>query len=164
MPSLHSTQTQYLPIALSGSCYWCMQAILDQLRGIQNTQIGWYHLSEHRIEVVTAQWDPKVLALDTLLDVHARLLCRGGQHALRHRYPKAIYLDAPEIVLQAKAILTPACNIEVKPLMTLTVADKRYQHLYLRVPRLPFCQRVIAPRIAELKQSFAHALPDTLAE
>ena len=145
-------------IALSGSCYWCLQAVLDYMQGISNTRIGWYQTVSGRFEVVTADWDPQHLPLEKLLNVHLKLFCRGSAHALRSRYPHGIYFDNPESITAAQTLLAKLPDSShLKPAATseLLAAEERYQHLFLRHPGLPFCRRVIAPKMEMFLREFA---------
>ncbi len=145
-------------IALSGTCYWCLQAVLDHMKGTSNTRIGWYQHESDKFEVVTADWDPRQLPLAELLRIHLRMFCQGSAHALRIRYPHGIYFDNPDIIAEATGLLEQnpqASHLHVAATRELIAADERYQHLFLRYPRLPFCRRIVAPKLETFFNEFS---------
>ncbi|MGI2260566.1 hypothetical protein [Shewanella sp. GXUN23E] len=148
-------------VAISGGCYWCMQAVLDVLPGMIATQIGWFYQDHQRIEVAAGYWDCSQLALESLLQIHLLLFCQGTDHALRPRYPRAIWFGSESSGHQARAWLDEQhidARPDVNPLADLIPAPERYQHLFCRHPQLPFCQRIIAPKLTVLDREFGYLL------
>jgi peptide-methionine (S)-S-oxide reductase len=171
---------------LAGGCFWCLEAVFDGLRGVERVQSGYAggHVANPsyeqvctgttgHAEVVQISFDPDVITFRELLEVFLTVhdpttLNRQGAD-LGTQYRSAIFHHTPEQRATAEALLNELQERQVwdDPIVTeLTAfsefypAEDYHHDYYRRNPAQPYCQVVIAPKLAELRHSFLDKLKD----
>lgn len=64
-------------IILSGNCFWCLEAVFQKIKGVEEVKSGYYSLNsyefkfipEDRLEAVRLAYNDEIISTDTLLDV-----------------------------------------------------------------------------------------------
>lgn len=61
-------------IILSGNCYWCTEAVFQQIKGCTTVEPGYYRITEFgsttdKVEAVKVEFDSGIITLDSILDV-----------------------------------------------------------------------------------------------
>jgi peptide-methionine (S)-S-oxide reductase len=176
------TQTQ--TVTLAGGCFWCLEAVFDNLQGVTDVVSGYaggttanptYQQvctgTTHHAEVVQIQFDPSVITFKELLEVFFSIhdpttLNRQGAD-VGTQYRSAIYFHSPEqkeIALQTIRELTEE-NIwpvpivtEVVPLSVFYPAEEYHQEYFARNPDQGYCQMVVSPKLAKFRKKFASRL------
>ena len=169
---------------LAGGCFWCLEAVFLRLRGVARVESGYagghvenpsYHAvctgSTGHAEVVQVDYDAAQLTFGELLEVFFAIhdpttLNRQGAD-VGTQYRSAIFYhdlaqkQAAERViaeLNAQKIWDDPIVTEVVPLVRFYPAEDYHREYYDRNPEQGYCQVVISPKVAKLRQKFAAKL------
>jgi peptide-methionine (S)-S-oxide reductase len=167
-----------------GGCFWCLEAVFEQLRGVDKVVSGYagghvdqpdYHTvcsgQTGHAEVVQVAFDPSVLSYRDLLDVFfathdPTTLNRQGAD-VGTQYRSAIFHHSPQQKeeaerriqeLNAEKIWDRPIVTEVAPLEKFYPAEDYHQGYFRGNPSQGYCQAVIAPKVAKLRKGFAGKL------
>jgi peptide-methionine (S)-S-oxide reductase len=171
---------------LGGGCFWCLETVFERLRGVERVVSGYaggtvanptYRQvctgGTGHAEVVQVTFDPAVLSYRELLEVFFALhdpttLNRQGND-VGTQYRSVIFNHSPqqkEIAEQTIAALNadqtwdaPAVT-EVVPFTAFYPAEDYHQGYYQENPEQPYCQYIIAPKVAKLRAKFAAKLKE----
>jgi peptide-methionine (S)-S-oxide reductase len=175
-PAAPSTQT----ITLAGGCFWCMEAVFDELKGVTKVDSGFAggHVANPSYEQVSEgdtghaesvqiTFDPKVISLDTVLKVFFTIhdpttLNRQGNDIGEQYRSVAFYRDAEQKAAIEKAIAETSANGEwsgkivtqVVPFTQFYKAENYHQEYFKMHGTEPYCQLVIAPKVAKFRKEF----------
>jgi peptide-methionine (S)-S-oxide reductase len=169
---------------LGGGCFWCLEAVFEQLRGVTRVESGYaggdtsnptYEQvctgSTGHAEVVQVTFDPSVISYREILEVffathNPTTLNRQGPD-VGTQYRSAIFYHSPEqkqIAEQTMADLH-AANIwdaplvtEVVPLKAFYSAEGYHQGYFRNHPGQGYCQAIVAPKVAKFRKQFAAKL------
>ena len=171
---------------LAGGCFWCIESVFNRLRGVQTAVSG--YMGGHTVnptykdicngdtghaEVVQVTFDPDVIAYRDLLDVFFTLhdptqLNRQGND-VGTQYRSAIFCHTPEQKSAAEAVIAElsatqqfAAPIvtEVTAATTFYPAEDYHQGYFEQNPHQPYCQFVVAPKVAKARAKYASRLKD----
>ncbi|MFN3543829.1 MAG: peptide-methionine (S)-S-oxide reductase MsrA [Thiobacillus sp.] len=166
---------------LAGGCFWCLETVFNRLRGVESAVSGYMggHTANPtyrdvcngdtgHAEVVQVTFDPDVITFRDLLDVFFTIhdptqLNRQGND-VGTQYRSAIFWHTPEQKAEAGAMIA-ALNAsgkfaapivtEVTEAMTFYPAEDYHQRYYEQNPYQPYCQFVVAPKVAKAETKFA---------
>ena len=165
---------------LAGGCFWCLEAVYDQLKGVEDVVSGysggWVANPTYEqvcgkgtghAEVVQVTFDPQVVSYRDLLDVFFTIhdpttLNRQGAD-VGPQYRSAIFYHTPEQKATAEAAIAElnAAKVwddpivtEVAPLKEFYPAEDYHQEYYVNNPYQGYCRIVIAPKVAKFRQKF----------
>jgi peptide-methionine (S)-S-oxide reductase len=169
---------------LGGGCFWCLEAVYDQLKGIERIESGYMggavkNPSYRQIctgttghaEVVQLTFDPNEIEFKELLQIFFTVhdpttLNRQGAD-VGTQYRSAIFYHTPEqkesaeeviAELEAQKIWQNPIVTEVVPLEPFYKAEDYHQDYYLRNPNQGYCRVVVAPKVAKTRQYFFNKL------
>jgi len=169
---------------LAGGCFWCLEAVFKQLRGVERVESGYAggevnNPSYRQVcagttghaEVVQVTFDPHVLSFKELLEVFFTIhdpttLNRQGAD-VGTQYRSAIFYHSPEQKETAREVIseTNAANVwdsqivtEVAPLTEFYPAEDYHRDYFEKNPYQPYCQVVIAPKVAKFRKHFLDKL------
>ena len=163
---------------LGGGCFWCLDAVLRDLRGVRRVITGYtggqvadpsYELvctgTTGHAEVVQVTYDPDAISFGDLLEVFftthdpTTLNRQGGDVGTQYR--SAIFYHSPEQKATAEEVLAQVQRIwsdpivtEVSPFDTFYPAEDSHQDYYRNNQSQPYCQIVIAPKVARARKEF----------
>jgi peptide-methionine (S)-S-oxide reductase len=165
---------------LGGGCFWCLEAIFDELKGVEQVASGYaggtvpnpsYEavcsgMTGHA-EVVQVSFDPQVVSFKEILEVFFAFhdpttLNRQGAD-VGTQYRSAIFYHTPEQRATAEQVITElnAAGIwkapivtEVTPLTAFYPAEEYHQEFFQRNPGQLYCQFVISPKIAKFRKEY----------
>lgn len=162
-------------ITLGGGCYWCVEAVFQQLRGVLSTKSGFMggHIpnptyeqictkTTGHIEVIQVTFKPDQITRDELLTWFWKShdpTDAGGQGADRGpQYRTAIFYHSPEQKAAAEASMKKAQPDFKAPIVTLLrpaatfyPAPEEHQDYYFRMKtQNPYCRYVITPKLEKL--------------
>ena len=171
-------------ITLGGGCFWCVEAVMQPLQGVERVVSGYTggHVADPsyrevcggrtgHAEVVQVTFDPDVVSLRDLLYVFfathdpTTLNRQGADTGTQYR--SAIFYEneaqrqtAQEVIaaLEADGVYPDPVVTELAPLETFYVAEEHHQDYFNRNPRQPYCQAVIAPKVAKLRRHYLDKL------
>jgi peptide-methionine (S)-S-oxide reductase len=176
----HNTETT----TLGGGCFWCLEAVYDQLEGVLDVVSGYAggHVQNPdyksvckgttgHAEVVQITFDPQVISFKEILEVFFTIhdpttLNRQGAD-VGTQYRSAIFYQSEEQKRVAEQVITDFGSEKVwpNPIVTeVTGLDKFYpaedyhQEYFQRNPYQGYCQVVIAPKVGKFRKKFTHRL------
>ena len=163
---------------LGGGCFWCVEAALLDLKGIQSVVSGYAggtppNPSYRQVctgttghaEVVQVTFDPALIDYRTLLEVFftvhdpTTLNRQGADAGTQYRsvifWHSAAQRDtAAEVIarLTRDQVWPHPIVTEVSPVPTFYPAEDYHQNYYRQNPYQGYCQAVISPKLAKLRQ------------
>lgn len=157
-------------IGFGGGCHWCTEGVFQALRGVEQVDQGFIQSAppwDAPAEGVIVRFDPAIIDLATLTEVHLRTHSGNGTYSPDGRYRSAVYSgtaeqnrDAERAIAQFAEESGVTVQTQVLPLVRFTPSESRYQNYYRTDPARPFCRRYIDPKLAYVRRHFAHvALP-----
>jgi peptide-methionine (S)-S-oxide reductase len=168
----------------AGGCFWCLEAVFLRLKGVQRVESGYAggHVenptyravctgSTGHAEVVQVDFDPSKITFSELLEVFFAIhdpttLNRQGAD-VGTQYRSAIFYhddvqkqEAERMIadLNAQNIWDNPIVTEVAPLTKFYPAEDYHREYYDRNPEQGYCQVVISPKVAKLRQKFSEKL------
>jgi peptide-methionine (S)-S-oxide reductase len=172
---------------LAGGCFWCLEAVYDRLQGVTSVESGYmggkaanptYEAvcggNTGHAEVVRVTYDPRVLSFRDLLEVFfvihdATTLNRQGKD-VGTQYRSAIFYHTPAQKAEAEKIIRELTAEKAfgAPIVTgvvavepFYVAERYHQEYFENNPAQPYCQVVVAPKVAKFRQKFSSKLKKT---
>jgi len=169
---------------LAGGCFWCLEAVYDDLKGIVDVVSGYTggHVPDPsyqevcggrtgHAEVVQITFDPQEISFRQILEVFFTIhdpttLNRQGAD-VGNQYRSAIYYHSPEqeqiarqviAEIQAAGIWSDPLVTEVTALSTFYPAEDYHQEYFRRNPYQGYCRAVIAPKVAKFRQKYMDSL------
>ncbi len=174
-------------ITLGGGCFWCLEAVYDQVHGVHDVVSGYaggqlanptYEdvcsgLTGHA-EVVQVTFDPTQISLEDLLHIFFTIhnpttLNRQGAD-IGSQYRSAIFYHNAEQKQTAERVIAEltAAKLWDRPIVTQVVplnafypAEDYHQEYFARNPAQGYCRVVIAPKVAKFRQKFFEKLKET---
>jgi peptide-methionine (S)-S-oxide reductase len=174
------TDTSSETATLGGGCFWCLEAVYNELRGVQRVISGYAGGNvpnptyeqvctgrTGHAEVVQVTFDPEVISYREILEVFFTIhdpttLNRQGAD-VGPQYRSVILYATPEQEQTARSVIadTTAAGIwrapivtEVVPLDRFYPAEAYHQNYFERNPYNPYCQIVIEPKVAKVRQKY----------
>ena len=169
---------------LGGGCFWCLEAVYDQMKGVHSVESGYMggHTANPsyadvcsgetgHAEVVRIAFDPKAASYADLLNVFfvihdpTTLNRQGNDEGTQYR--SVIFYHSPEQKRVAEQVMEELSRrklyddpivTEVSPAGAFYPAEDYHQEYFQRNPRQPYCQFVVAPKVAKFRKSFLDRL------
>lgn len=170
---------------LAGGCFWCTEAVFDQLKGVESVVSGYMGgarpnptyeevctgRSGHA-EVVQVTFDPGVIGYEDLLGVffatHDPTQLNRQGNDVGTQYRSAVFYHSPEqkrvaealvARLSAEKLFSGRIVTEVVPATQFYPAEGYHQKYFARVGAgNPYCSAVIEPKVAKFRKSFVERL------
>jgi peptide-methionine (S)-S-oxide reductase len=170
---------------LAGGCFWCLEAVYDDLKGVQSVESGYMGGRTRNptyaqvcdgdtghAEVVQIMYDADVVSFGQLLDVfftiHDPTTPNRQGNDTGRQYRSAIFYHSPEQKAGAEAkiaeidragIWGARAVTEVVPATAFYVAEDYHQEYFARTGNAnPYCSIVIAPKVAKFRKKFVDQL------
>lgn len=169
---------------LAGGCFWCLEAVFDELEGVQDVVSGYsggvvpnptYKMvcseTTGHAEVVQVAFDPAVVSYRDLLKVFFTIhdpttLNRQGAD-VGSQYRSAIFYHSEEqkriaedVIREftAEKLWNDPIVTEVVPLKKFYPAEMYHQEYFARNPDQAYCRMVIAPKVAKFRKAYLERL------
>lgn len=165
---------------LAGGCFWCLEAVFDQLRGVESVQSGYAggHVADPtyeqvctgttgHAEAVQIVFDPSVIKFHELLEVFFTIhdpttLNRQGADVGTQYRSAVFYKDAEQKAtadqviaeLEASKLWDSPIVTEVTELKAFYPAEDYHRDYFRRNPGQGYCQIVIAPKVAKFRKTY----------
>lgn len=166
---------------LAGGCFWCLEAVYEQMRGVERVVSGYIAGTKANptyeevctgttghAEAVQITFDPAQVSYGELLSVFFTIhdpttLNRQGND-VGTQYRSAIYYhnedqraEAAELMaeLRRQHIFPEPLVTELVATSTFYPAEDYHQHYYANHPGQGYCQFVVAPKLAKFRRHFA---------
>lgn len=151
-------------IGFGGGCHWCTEAVFQALRGVHSVEQGFIRSDppfDGWSEAVIVTFDPAIIDLATLTEVHLRTHASTAAHSMRGKYRSAVYAFDDRQVQQARGLVERfqpefggALVTRTLPFVAFKPSDTRFHDYYAKDPGRPFCQAYIDPKLAVLRREF----------
>jgi peptide-methionine (S)-S-oxide reductase len=163
---------------LGGGCFWCLEAVYQELRGVEKVESGYSggHVTNPtyrevcsettgHAEVVQVTFDPDVVSYRNILEVYFTIhdpttLNRQGAD-VGTQYRSVIFYHDDEQRRVAEAVISDLESeglwrdpivTEVVPFDEFYVAEEYHQDYFRNNGFQPYCQVIIAPKVAKFRK------------
>ncbi|MGZ8900253.1 MAG: peptide-methionine (S)-S-oxide reductase MsrA [Limisphaerales bacterium] len=169
---------------LAGGCFWCLEAVYDEIKGVHSVESGYAGGHEDNpsyravcsgttghAEVVQIRFDPSVVSYRDLLNVFFTIhdpttLNRQGADVGTQYRSAVFYHDdeqkktAEEAIrdLNAQKLWDHPIVTEVTKLDKFYMAEDYHQEYFANNPYQPYCQVVVAPKVSKFRKHFLEML------
>ena len=165
-------------VILGGGCFWCLEAVFQELAGVDEVVSGYCGGSVERpsyeavcggdtghAEVVRVVFDPAQISLATLLDVFFTIhdpTTRNRQgNDVGPQYRSVIFCQEAAQQAEAEAAIARAAGHWEQPIVTELVptapfwpAEDFHRDYFRLHGHQPYCMLVVAPKVAKARKSF----------
>lgn len=169
---------------LAGGCFWCLEAVYDQVKGVQSVESGYLggqvaaptyeQVCSGRTghaEAVQITFDPAVVTFRDLLHVffviHDPTTMNRQGNDIGTQYRSAIFYHSPEQMQVAHEVIAGVTQerlypnpivTEVVPAAEWFEAEAYHQEYFARNPFEGYCAYVVGPKVAKFRQRFSPLL------
>lgn len=169
---------------LAGGCFWCLEAVYDDLKGVESVESGYMggktanpsyedvcSGETGHAEVVQLTFDPKSVSFKEILEVffviHDPTTPNQQGNDVGTQYRSAIFYHtaaqkaaAEQVIadLGAGKIYGDPIVTEVVPASKFHVAEDSHQEYFRRNPAQPYCAFVVRPKVAKFRKHFLEKL------
>src|SRR5215207_8869809 len=165
---------------LAGGCFWCLEAVYKELRGVRGVVSGYAggHVESPtyrevcegttgHAEVVQVAFDPSAVSYKELLEVFftihdpTTLNRQGGDVGTQYR--SAVFTHGAEQEQTAREVIRDVEEegiwdrpivTEVSKLDKFYMAEDYHQEYFARNPYQPYCTAVVAPKVSKFRKHF----------
>ena len=171
-------------ITLGGGCFWCLEAVFDELKGVDKVVSGFAggHVANPsyeqvsdgntgHAETVQITFDPNVISRDVILraffTIHDPTTPNRQGNDVGSQYRSiAFYRDDAQKAAIENAIKASADShqwdgkilTEVVPFTAFYPAEDYHQNYYKTHGENPYCSMIIAPKVAHFRKAFREYL------
>jgi peptide-methionine (S)-S-oxide reductase len=169
---------------LGGGCFWCLEAVFDDLTGVIGVESGYSGGSviapsyqevctgaSGHAEVVRVNFDPGIISYREILQVFfaihdpTSLNQQGSDIGTQYR-SLIIYRDeeqkwtAEQVMheIEKEEIWDKPLVTQLEPYETFYIAEEYHQEFYKKNPYQGYCQMVVAPKVAEFRHKYVARL------
>ena len=180
-----STPSPGMEIAtLAGGCFWCTEAIFRELKGVESVVPGYAggrpeNPSYQQVcsgttghaEAIQITFDPAIISFHDLLGIFftthdpTTLNRQGADAGTQYRSAIFTHSDAQKDIAKQvireieEAHVWPGRIVtEVTPFTNFYPAEGYHQDYFANNPNQPYCQVVIAPKVAKLRKRYQDRL------
>ncbi len=151
-------------IGLGGGCHWCTEAVFQAVDGVVKVEQG-YIASEAPAnifsEAVVVHYLPKMVKLESLLEIHLHTHNSTSNHSFRKKYRSAVYCFSTEDEEAARIILEELQKGFEQELVTVILPFRKFkasreqiQDYYKKNPEAPFCRKYIKPKLELFEEKY----------
>lgn len=169
---------------LGGGCFWCTEAVYDNLKGVISVESGYsggsvpnpsYELvctgTTGHAEVVQVTFDPNIISFEDILriffTVHDPTTLNRQGNDVGTQYRSVIFYHdeeqrqtAEKIIgeIGAEKIWDDPIVTELVPFAAFYKAEDYHQEYFANNPSQGYCRVVIAPKVAKFRTRYADRL------
>lgn len=180
----NNTELGLETITLGGGCFWCLEAVFDQLEGIVDVVSGYAGGSvpdpdyasvcsgtTGHAEVVRLKFDPRIISLAEVFEVYFSIhdpttLNRQGAD-VGTQYRSVIFYNTEDQKEAAQRLIKELNDskawdaplvTQLAPAESFYPAEDYHQNYFEKNPYQGYCRVVIAPKLGKFRQKFAQKL------
>ncbi|WP_062309601.1 peptide-methionine (S)-S-oxide reductase MsrA [Polynucleobacter sinensis] len=177
---IHKNPADLERATLGGGCFWCLEAVYQQIFGVQAVISGYaggampnpsYEavcsgLTGHA-EIVDIYFDPKIVSYRDLLEIlfvihdPTTLNYQGNDHGTQYRSVIFTHSEAQKIIAQEVVQLLDDAGVYANPIVTqiedapvIYPAEEYHQNYFRQHPGQGYCMAVVAPKLAKFRAKF----------
>lgn len=164
-----------------GGCFWCIEAVLNELRGVLKVESGYaggktqnpsYEavctgVTGHA-EVVKIDFDETQISYQDLLNVffgmHDPTTLNRQGNDIGTQYRSVIYYYDDSQKQQAEQMINALKSegldvvTQLEPVPTFYKAEEYHQNFYAKNPEQGYCNFAIPPKLLKLRKKFQHLM------
>ena len=172
----NNTQRKIEQATFGAGCFWCVEAVFEQLEGVLDVEAGYTGGSTENptyeevctgksghAEVIQIDYDPNIITFEKLLDVFWKshdpttLNQQGADSGTQYRSAifynsekqKILAQNSKESTVKMELYSDPIVT-EISPLTKFYIAENYHQDYYKTNQNVPYCQLVIRPKLDKL--------------
>lgn len=180
----HGVNTATQVATLGGGCFWCLEAVYQQVKGVLHVESGYaggYTLNPDyesvcsgqtgHAEVVQIVYDVSQISYEQLLEIFFTIhdpttLNRQG-HDVGTQYRSVIYYHdnqqkatAEQVIarLEKDSVFDAPIVTEVAELPVYYKAEEYHQNYFIQHPHQGYCAVVVSPKVSKFRQLFSNLL------
>jgi len=165
---------------LAGGCFWCMEAVFDDLNGVLSVESGYSggqvanptykqvcsEVTGHA-EAVQLTFDPAVISYKDILNiffaVHDPTTLNRQGNDVGTSYRSAIFYHSDEQKAIAQEVIRKLTVQQLWPNPIVTevtkfdkfyIAEDYHQEYFANNPDQPYCRVVVAPKVAKFRKQY----------
>jgi peptide-methionine (S)-S-oxide reductase len=165
---------------LAGGCFWCLEAVYDQMKGVVSVESGYTGGQTEQptyeavcggrtghAEAVRITFDQDIVSYRELLDVffliHDPTTLNQQGHDVGTQYRSAVFYHSPEqkriadeviASLNREHVYANAIVTEIVPAGTWFEAEPYHQEYFAQNPFQGYCTAVVAPKVMKFRKLF----------
>jgi peptide-methionine (S)-S-oxide reductase len=169
---------------LGGGCFWCTEAVFQMIRGVEKVEPGYaggelpnptYEQvstgTTGHAEVAQVTFSPDVIsfreALEIFFGTHDPTQLNQQGADIGTQYRSTILYHDEQQKATAEQVIAELTNekvydkpivTKVEPLKAFYPAEEYQKNYFKKHPKQPYCQAVIAPKIAKLQKTYLSKL------
>ena len=169
---------------LGAGCFWCVEAVFDDLRGVEDVVSGYSggHTENPtyqqvctettgHAEVIQIKFDPQEISFREILQVfftvHDPTTLNRQGNDIGAQYRSAIFYHSDEQKRVAEEVIKEITEAGIydDPIVTGVVpfdkfwlAENYHQEYFANNPNQPYCAAVVAPKVAKFRKNFVDKL------
>ena len=178
------TSTAEQTAVLGGGCFWCLEAVFDELAGVRSVESGYAGGANPdpsyddvcsgrtgHAEVVRVTFDTSVLSFRELLTVfftiHDPTTPNRQGNDVGTQYRSVVFCQSPEQRATALSVIAELSAERLWPDRIVTEiadappfyeAERYHQEYFTRNGQQPYCALVVAPKVAKFRKHFTERL------
>jgi peptide-methionine (S)-S-oxide reductase len=161
---------------LGGGCFWCLEAIYQELKGVTQIVSGYAGGSTSNptyeqvctgktghAEVVQLSFDPQQVSYRKILEIfftmHDPTTLNQQGNDIGTQYRSVVFYHTQEQHDTAKHVIAEMASVwdaplvtELSPAPTFYRAENYHQNYYRQHPNQGYCAFVIAPKVAKFRE------------
>lgn len=179
-----STQPTREVATLGGGCFWCLEAVFTELKGVEKVESGYSggpapnptygqvcSGTTGHAEVVQITFDPQTISFKEILEVlfmiHDPTTINRQGADVGTQYRSAIFYHTPEQKTIAEHVIKEINGAgiwnapivtKVEPIKTFYQAEDYHQEYYKNNPEQMYCQMMIAPKVSKFRKEYLERL------
>jgi peptide-methionine (S)-S-oxide reductase len=169
---------------LAGGCFWCVEAVFDELKGVRDVVSGYTggHVPNPTYEQVCGKrtghaeavqitFDPAQVSFRELLEVfftvHDPTTPNRQGNDVGPQYRSAVFYHSPEQKATAEQVMREVDErrmwdgrvvTELAPAGEFYPAEAYHQEYFARNAGQPYCAFVVAPKVAKFRKQYLERL------
>lgn len=178
--TLDKNQPPLEQATLGGGCFWCLEAVYQQITGVRSVVSGYaggarpnpsYESvctgATGHAEIVDIFFDPQIVSFRDLLEIFfvihdpTTLNYQGNDHGTQYRSVIFTHSDAQsktahEVVreLTESGIYANPVVTQIDAAPTIYPAEDYHQNYFVQHPNQGYCMAIIAPKLAKFRAKF----------
>ncbi len=167
---------------LGGGCFWCLEAVFDDVQGIVKVESGYAGGSidnptyeevctgtTGHAEVIQIKFNPKIITYNDILEIfffiHDPTQLNRQGNDLGSQYRSVIFYHSSEqkeiaenMIVSLRSRFSNPIVTEITPLKTFYRAEEYHQEYYRKNSTQPYCNFTITPKVSKFRQKFGYKL------
>ncbi|MBT8171328.1 peptide-methionine (S)-S-oxide reductase MsrA [Candidatus Bathyarchaeota archaeon] len=175
---VHPNKTELA--TLGGGCFWCLEAIFDEIIGVINVESGYVggelefptyeqvsNGTTGHAEVVQVTFNPNIISFREILEIfftfhnpttlNQQGVDRGTQYRsviFYHNSNQKLIAEKIIVEFDKSKIWYQPIVTSVEPFKVFYKAEKYHNRYFKRNPESGYCRVVISPKIAKLRKKY----------